>query len=192
MVRTSGPATGFVGIGVHTVVYTATDASGNSRSCSFTVTVADNIPPYFSTCQANITTNAAAGQCAVDITGFLSYGIVDNCDMVMTQPTGPDIFAPVPIGVHNITLLLTDPSGNTATCSFVLTVRDVTAPTISDCPANISVNAGASCNATATWTLPTASDDCPGATITRTAGPAPGSTFPVGTTTVTHTACTIR
>jgi hypothetical protein len=39
----------------------------------------------------------------------------------------------------------------------------------------------------ATWSAPIGSDNCPGATTTQTAGPASGSVFPVGTTTVTYT-----
>ena len=56
-------------------------------------------------------------------------------------------------------------------------------PTIS-CPGNITLAAGQS---TATWTEPTGNDNCPGWTVIRT-GPAPGSTFPSGTTTIIYTA----
>ncbi|MBK8658632.1 MAG: HYR domain-containing protein [Bacteroidetes bacterium] len=74
-------------------------------------------------------------------------------------------------------------SSHTATVS---TTPDNTAPTIT-CPANISVNATAgTCGAVVTYTAPVGTDNCPGATTTRTAGPASGSTFPVGVTTVTH------
>jgi hypothetical protein len=38
------------------------------------------------------------------------------------------------------------------------------------------------------WTAPTVSDNAPGATITQTAGPAPGAAFPVGVTTITYEA----
>jgi hypothetical protein len=51
----------------------------------------------------------------------------------------------------------------------------------------VSTGPGAiSCSATATWTAPTASDNCPGVTLTS--DHAPGSTFPVGATLVTYTA----
>ncbi|MBS1945218.1 MAG: HYR domain-containing protein, partial [Bacteroidetes bacterium] len=87
-----------------------------------------------------------------------------------------------------MTYTATDASGNTATCSFTVTVADNTAPVIAGCPVNINLSAGSSCNATATWTDPTVSDNCPGSTIAQTAGPVSGSTFPKGTTTVTYTA----
>ena len=44
------------------------------------------------------------------------------------------------------------------------------------------------CGASASWTAPTVTDNCPGATIAQTAGPSSGSLFPAGVTTVTYTA----
>ena len=44
----------------------------------------------------------------------------------------------------------------------------------------------ATCNQTATWTPPTASDNCPGVSLSSNHNP--GDTFDVGTTTVTYTA----
>ena len=68
-----------------------------------------------------------------------------------------------------------------------MTVNDTTAPVLAACPANITVSAGAACNAVVTYTPPTATDNCPG-TVTVTCVPASGSTFALGTTTVTCTA----
>ncbi len=39
-----------------------------------------------------------------------------------------------------------------------------------------------------TWVAPTTADNCAGSTNAQTAGDASGSTFPVGTTTITYTA----
>jgi hypothetical protein len=66
-----------------------------------------------------------------------------------------------------------------------VTVVDNTPPAIS-CPANITLEPTCPTGAIATWTPPVGTDNCPGATTTRTAGPAPGSVFPIGTTTVTY------
>jgi hypothetical protein len=63
---------------------------------------------------------------------------------------------------------------------------DKTAPVIT-CPANITLNATSASGAVVNYTTPTATDDC-AVTITRTAGSASGAVFPIGTTTVTHTA----
>jgi hypothetical protein len=62
---------------------------------------------------------------------------------------------------------------------------DVLAPTIAGCPNNISLTTTAA-SATATWTAPTASDNC--GTPTITSNFFSGQSFPIGLTTVTYTA----
>jgi hypothetical protein len=71
------------------------------------------------------------------------------------------------------------------TCSFTVTVKDVEIPVIT-CPANITKpNDPGKCGAIVTFSA-TATDNCPGVTVT--ADHASGSFFDVGTTTVTVTA----
>ncbi|MFC3877584.1 HYR-like domain-containing protein, partial [Winogradskyella maritima] len=80
---------------------------------------------------------------------------------------------------------VTDTAGLTAECSFDVVVTDNEAPTIS-CPADINLNVDAgNCSALATFATPTGDDNCGVASVVQTAGPASGSAFPVGTTTVT-------
>src|SRR5207237_7557600 len=62
--------------GINTVTCTATDASGNSASCNFTVAVNDTQNPSI-TCPANIVTNTASGQCSA-IVSFAPTAS-DNC-----------------------------------------------------------------------------------------------------------------
>src|SRR5207253_443120 len=59
-------------------------------------------------------------------------------------------------------------------------------PIISNCPADITVSANASCQANVSWTTPTATDNCSLASLTSSHNP--GSTFSTGTTTVSYTA----
>ncbi|HNF71611.1 MAG TPA: choice-of-anchor D domain-containing protein, partial [Chitinophagaceae bacterium] len=90
-----------------------------------------------------------------------------------------------PLGNTTVTWTATDASGNTATCEQIVTVNDTEAPSIT-CPANISVNnTSGLCGAVVTYTAPTGTDNCPGASTTQIAGLASGATFPVGTTTNT-------
>jgi hypothetical protein len=63
---------------------------------------------------------------------------------------------------------------------------DKTAPVIT-CPDNITANATSANGAVVNYAMPTATDNC-AVTFTRTAGPASGATFPIGTTTVTYRA----
>lgn len=148
-----------------------------SQSVNLTVNSAPTV-----VCPANITVNATAGQCgavvnypAATITG------VPAPTVSYSTPSGSTF----PVGVTTVTVTATN-SCSTATCSFTVTVKDVQPPTIT-CPANITTpsTAGA-CNKVVTYTMPTATDNCSGTTVT--ASPASGSTFPIGTTTVTVTA----
>src|SRR6185369_13498404 len=50
-------------IGTNTVSCVATDAAGNTNSCTFTVAIRDTEAPAI-TCPANIVTNTVAGQCS--------------------------------------------------------------------------------------------------------------------------------
>ncbi|HMU46300.1 MAG TPA: HYR domain-containing protein [Chitinophagaceae bacterium] len=89
-----------------------------------------------------------------------------------------------PVGTTTNTYRVTDGVGNTATCSFDVTVNDVQAPTIT-CPGNITVTTPVgSCTATVNYTV-TSSDNCPGVTQALQSGLASGSAFPLGVNTVT-------
>jgi Fe-S cluster assembly iron-binding protein IscA len=171
-------------IGTTTQTFVVTDASGNTANCSFTVTVTDNQNPSIS-CPANISVNNDAGVCGAVVTFNAPTGS-DNCPGASTSQTaGLPSGSTFPIGTTIQTFVVTDASGNTANCSFMVTVTDNQAPSIS-CPANISVNNDAGvCGAVVTFNAPTGIDNCPGASTSQTAGLPSGSTFPIGTTTQT-------
>ena len=74
--QTAGLTSGsYFNVGTTTNTFVATDASGNSSECSFTVTVNDDQPPAFTYCPSNIT--SASG--------------IDSCSKSFTPPH-PDIF----------------------------------------------------------------------------------------------------
>ena len=184
--RIAGPASGAsFPVGSTTVTYRATDAAGNTSNCSFTVTVTDNQNPTIS-CPSNITANAAAGTCSATVT-YSTPSFGDNCPGAsISRIAGPASGASFPVGSTTVTHRVTDAAGLTATCSFTVTVTDNQNPTIS-CPSNITANTAAGmCTANVTYSTPTFGDNCPGASINRIAGPASGSSFPLGATTVTH------
>jgi len=170
-------------VGTTPVTYTATDASGNKATCTFNVTVNDVTPPVITSCPANITANTTTS-CGAVVT-WTAPPFSDNCTgaTLVAVPASGSTF---PVGTTPVTYTATDASGNKATCTFNVTVNDVTPPVITACPANITANTTTSCGAVVNWTAPTFSDNCTGATLV--AVPASGSTFPVGTTPVTYTA----
>jgi hypothetical protein len=165
-----------VNTGAPTVTLTVTDVNGNTSTCSATVTVEDNTPPTI-VCPAPIVMTNDPGQCGAVVT--YTATATDNCAATVTYDIAPGSFFPV--GTTTVTATATDPSGNTATCSFTVTVTDNENPTVT-CPANITVNNDpGQCSAVVNYTAP-ASDNCGIASVVGT--PPSGTAFPVGTTPV--------
>ena len=190
--RTGVPAGNVFPVGTTTVIYTATDASGNTASANQTVTVTDTTPPVV-TAPAAVTlfTGPGATLCGVTVSNLdatLGTGsATDNCAGVgaVTRsglPAG-NVF---PEGTTTVTYSATDAHGNTSSANQVVTVVDNTAPLIT-CPANITLEPTCPSGAVGTYTAPVGTDNCPGATTSRTAGLASGSVFPIGTNSVTYT-----
>jgi CSLREA domain-containing protein len=170
-------------VGTTTVTCAATDAGGLTASCSFTVTVNDTQPPSL-TCPANLTRSTDLNQCSAVVT--LNVTATDNCPGVTftcSPPSGPTF----PKGTTTVTCTATDAVGLTASCSFTVTVNDTQPPNLT-CAGNLTIPvAPGQCAAVVNYTAPTVSDNCPGVG-TPSCTPPSGSTFPVGTTTVTCTA----
>jgi hypothetical protein len=63
----------------------------------------------------------------------------DNCTSTLTRTPAVTTYTCANLGDNNITLVVTDAAGNTDYCVATVTVRDVTAPVITTCPANLTV-----------------------------------------------------
>lgn len=166
-------------LGTTLVTCTATDASSVVvASCSFNVTVTNNVPCTI-VCPANLTVANDADQCGAEVS-YASPTTTGNCgDAPSCTPASGSFF---PIGTTSVTCV-TDAGPQ---CSFTVTVNDTQAPTLA-CPANLTAATTAGqCSAVVSFAPPTATDNCPGATVS--CSPASGSVFPKGTTTVTCTA----
>src|SRR5204863_76411 len=101
---TQSPVAGtLVGLGPHTITVTATDAAGNSATCTTTFTVTDNTPPTV-TCPA--ATSASAGaNCQAAVPNILS-GVTtsDNCSSAaaITLRQAPAAGTQVGLRAHTI------------------------------------------------------------------------------------------
>ncbi|HXF49657.1 MAG TPA: HYR domain-containing protein, partial [Verrucomicrobiae bacterium] len=151
----------------------------SSNECKTTTVLSSCCTPPVITCPANIVKNTDAGQCAA--TASFSATATGNCgpiNIVCTPPSGSSF----PKGVTTVTCIAANSSDQKDTCQFTVTVND-NEPPAANCPANISVNnTPGQCAANVSYTA-TVSDNCPGATIACV--PPSGSSFPVGTSTVT-------
>ncbi|MBS1759399.1 MAG: HYR domain-containing protein [Bacteroidetes bacterium] len=159
-----------------------TYCSGLLTSGNGTLTV--NSVPVITTCTPNITVNNTTNQCGANVTYAATVASGSPAPVITYSQASGSFF---PVGTTTVTATATNSCGAT-TCTFTVTVKDVQAPVIT-CPANILATTPiGSCTAAVNYPAVTATDNCPGVTITRTAGPASGGTFPLGTTTVTHKA----
>jgi hypothetical protein len=160
------------------------DASGGDGTDIGAVELQQACPVI--TCPSDITVNTDQGQCSASVTfNVTATGIPTpavECKVGNTVITSPHAF---PVGTTAVTCTATNSTG-IATCSFNVTVNDAEKPSITSCPANITMTAAAGqCTAMVNYTTPAASDNCGASVVCY---PPSGSAFPQGTTTVTRTA----
>ena len=100
--------------------------------------VLDNQNPTIS-CPANITATAAPGQCSTAVN--YTVNAADNCSAtVSVSPASGTVFQ---VGTTTVNATATDPAGNTATCSFTVTVNGSGGNvTWTGIPANATITCG--------------------------------------------------
>ncbi|MFN7833437.1 MAG: HYR domain-containing protein, partial [Bacteroidota bacterium] len=155
-------------VGTTVVTYTVSDASGNTRTCSYSVTVTDNQPVTIA-CPTSQSFNTNPGVCTYTSVGSLTPVVTDNCPVQslaytfagITAGSGANTLSGVTFnkGLTMVTWRATDAGGSTATCSFFVTVLDREAPSV-PADAGTTVNCPA---AAVTPFVPTATDNCNGA-----------------------------
>jgi hypothetical protein len=182
-------------VGTTTVIYAARDTSRNVVECRFNIIVTrldtcanDTTRPVFRNCPANISLNTTGTNAVATWTAPTA---TDNC----TTPSVTSNFssgASFPVGSTTVIYTARDAKNNTAECRFNIVVvfidtcaSDTTRPVFRNCPVNISLTTTGA-NAVATWTPPTATDNC--TTPSVISNFSSGQTFPIGTTTVIYTA----
>ncbi len=165
-------------LGNTTVIWTVTDAAGNTTTATQLVVVTDNVNPTITAPAAvNTTTNSGCTATGVNLGTPIT---ADNCSVASVTNNAPTVF---PLGNTTVIWTVTDGGGNTATATQIVTVADNVNPTIIP-PATINATTNAGCFATGVnLGNPTTADNC---TVASTSNNAP-TTFPLGNTTVTWT-----
>lgn len=176
-------------LGTTTVTYTATDASGNNVSCSFDITIEDNQDPEI-TCPGDTIIFTDPNQCGAVFSYAAPVG-TDNCVGAVTNQTdttGLSSGSFFPKGTTTLEYTVNDAHGQSAMCSFTITVADTQYPVIS-CPGNQTMCATSYTGAYVTWVPPVGTDNCPVPFTNQTDGTGltPGDTFPPGLTTIEYT-----
>gem|GEM_PF-387572 len=132
-----------------------------------------------------ITKNNDTGICGAKITYVAPVGTDNFPGATTVQIAGLASGNLFPVGTTTNTFKVTDASGNTATSSFNVIVTDTELPILS-CPENIIEKKDNRLNgAKVTYSIPVATDNCSGTTVTQTSGLSSGSVFPMGITTNT-------
>ncbi|WP_242095162.1 HYR domain-containing protein [Aestuariivivens sediminicola] len=145
--------------------------------------VTDNIDPTI-TCAADVAVNVDPGECFATV-ALVNPATSDNCG-INAPSLSNDAPATFPVGATTVTWTVEDVNGNSSSCTQQVVVTDNIDPVITGCPNNITIdNITGTCSNSASWTPPTASDNC---SYTLTSTHDPGDSFNVGTTTVTYTA----
>ena len=180
--------------GSHTITLKVTDPSGAFSEDTVTVNIVDTTNPII-TAPPNVSVSTGPG--ATTCSAFVSDATLgnatasDGCSATVTiTRTGVPAGNNFPVGTTIITYTADDGHGHTASAMQSVTVTDNTPPTLS-VPPNQTVNAPPnSCSAIVNPGTATASDNCPGVTVTGTRSDSQplNAPYPVGVTTITWTA----
>jgi hypothetical protein len=168
------PSPALFPIGTTTVTVTALDLAGHATSATANVTVVDTTAPVV-TAPANVTVEAAGPATSVPI------GTATAADAVGVVTLTNNAPATFPVGTTIVVWTATDAAGNKGTATQTVTVKDTTAPVFAGLVGQV-VEATSASGAVVTFNV-TASD----LVTTHPAIaclPASGSTFALGTTTV--------
>lgn len=169
-----------------TVVMLAATNDCKTSTCQFTVTVTDTQAPSI-TCPDNVVQNGTSGTCG-SVANYALPTFSDDCPNAYVELASAANTASgsvFPGGVTTVVWRVLDAGGNSATCSFTVTVSDVEAPSIT-CPANIQRGTDlGQCTAAVAYVPSSVSDNCPGATVApMSPAHASGAPFPLGNTVV--------
>lgn len=134
-------------VGPNAVTLTVTDVHGNVQTATATVTVADATLPAVLT--QNITLTLGPNGQAGITAGQIDNGSSDVCG-IASMSVSPNTFDCSNIGANTVTLTVTDVNGNVNSATAVVTLSDLTVPSV--LTQNLSIDLDATGNASITAT----------------------------------------
>ena len=181
VVLTSGlPSGSAFPIGTTTILFTATDACGNSSTCEFDITVVDSDIPTIACPSNKVVVCTDDGACTWEATDESSAIYGENCEEegyavtytvtgTTTATSGDSGLNDVDednvifnLGVSEVCYTITDAAGNFSSCCYDVVVEDCEDPVIA-CPADLVVEcdgAGNEAELTMWLSTVTGTDNC--------------------------------
>jgi hypothetical protein len=178
-------------VGITTIKWTATDASGNTGSADQRISVNVNTPPVIAA-PPMLVLNTDPGVCAA-VANVATPVVTDDIAGSTILPRRTDglaLSAAYPKGVTSITWTATDADGATSSASQTVTVNDGEKPSI-DKPSDVSSgNDHGLASAVVAIAKPSAADNCHEVSVegARSDGAALTAPYNVGVTSITWTA----
>ena len=158
------PKQNLVGAGSYTITYEATDNCGNRETCSFVISVNQTQSSLNLNCPADQVIQLSAGETTTTISWNTPTTSTDCPSSAnINQTGGPSENSNQGAGIYNITYEATDNCGNSATCTFVISIEaainnsDLSINCPNDILMEIPYNATA---ATIDWATPTVATTC--------------------------------
>ena len=136
------------------LILTVADPCGNAVSAPLRFEQRDTAGVALANCGSDLTVMTDPDECTATIT-LTAPTVLDNCfpdlvggsdltwsvDGAPATPVTPGQTIPntLPVGTHPIVFNYADCAGNTATCSYAVTVEDVQPPSTVNCPADSTI-----------------------------------------------------
>jgi cyclophilin family peptidyl-prolyl cis-trans isomerase len=169
-------------VGVADLAVSATDTNGNSVQSTFRLTVTGNSAPALTLPASPVLAEATSAAGAAVSFAVTAQDAEDGALTPNVAPASGSVFS---LGDTTVNVSATDTAGAQTTGSFVVRVRDTTAPALTP-PADLVVEATSASGAWVHYPAATASDAVGVTSLTY--SHASGVLFPLGVTTVTVTA----
>lgn len=157
------------GLGLHIITLKVTDPCGESSQSTAQVSVVDTQAPVIVSAPASLTVSAGADCAAVVPNVVSSVVATDNCTAAneLTVTQSPAAGTRLNSGQHEITITVTDASGNPSSTAVALNIGDLTAPVIASVTASPNVLTPPNNQLKAVSVTVSATDNCDPAPVSQ-------------------------